>query len=98
MNIEQWKQKMSKKLIICTLKPECRGFDIGTAIDCFRKTNQAIQDVEQEGCNLYTDSFTSGSQNHESMAFLVMTILSNEELLQMLDDVCGESYNIQILT
>ncbi len=88
---------MSKKLIVCIIKSEYNWFDIGTTVDYLREINEQLRHIVQEGCILYTDSFTSGSQSHEKMAFLIMTEINDEELYKIVDNVCGDSYTIHIL-
>lgn len=89
---------MSKKLIVCVIKSEYEWFDIETTVDYLREISEKLRYKVQEGCSLYSDSFTSGSKSHEKMAFLLMTTISNEELYQMIDSICGEFYTIHILT
>ncbi len=89
---------MSKKLIVCIIKSEYKWFDIETTVGYLTEISGKLRYKVQEGCSLYSDSFTSGSQSHEKMAFLLMTEISDEELYQTIENICGEFYTIHILT
>lgn len=89
---------MSKKLIVCIIKSEYKWLDIGTTVGYLREINEQLRHIVQEECIPYTDSFTSGSQGHEKMAFLLMTKISDKELYQIIDNICGEFYITNILT
>lgn len=88
---------VNKVMVACLIKPYASWHDIGDTSDCLREISKIIKDIEKEGCHLYSQKFSSGSQSHEKIAFILMTTLDNEGIYDLLNQKCGQYYDIHIL-
>lgn len=88
---------MSKKLVVCTIKPSSQWHDVGSTREYLMAVSNTLRTAVSKNGGLYDQDFSSGSQNHEKMAFALMTSLSNEMLYELVNDACGKHYEIHIL-
>lgn len=88
---------VNKAMVMCIVKPNTRWFDIGNTRDYLMDLSKALKDIEEKDYFLYSQNFTAGGQNHEKMAFILMTSLKNDEIYKLVNDICGECYEIHVL-
>lgn len=88
---------INKAMVVCIIKPSTRWFGIGNTRDYLMDLSKVLKDIEEKDYFLYSQNFTAGEQNHEKMAFTLMTSLNNDEIYKLVNDICGECYEIHIL-
>lgn len=88
---------MSKRLVVCTIRPSSQWLDVGSTRECLIAVSEALRTAVTKKCGAYSQEFSSGSQNHERMAFTLMTSLNDEKLYKLVNDACGKHYEVHIL-